>query len=44
MLIRDATNLEKNLDLGTNPLGLDLDLSLKSRFGFGFGFGIKVWI
>ncbi len=37
---RDATNLEKNLDLGTNPLGLDLDLGLKSRFGFG----VKVWI
>jgi hypothetical protein len=41
---RDATNLEKNLDLGTNPLGLDLDLALDLGSRFGFDFGFVVWI
>ncbi len=35
---RDATNLEKDLDLASNLRYLDLDLDLFIRFGFGFGF------
>ncbi len=41
---RDATNLEKNLDLASNLRYLDLDLDLFIRFGFGFGFVVQVWI
>ncbi len=39
---RDATNLEKNLDLASNLRYLDLDLFI--RFEFVFGFVVQIWV